>query len=201
MHILFPSKIHKLSVPSPRTLKATNRKDIIKFLTHIENTNKADQLLQELQQLLKQDTWSPEFSKQFENLDELYTKLLLDAEQSLVIHRDHPWSPALHRSYLLYTYWRKYNSAKDTNTKIQEQLQDLHLQLQDDIYFKNKYRHPRRQLDLARKQWQQCKIDAQILRDDHLTTRQEISVLAGNTSKTKAIKTLKRNERKNRMLE
>lgn len=145
------------------------------------------------------EEWSKESATKFETIDTQYTTLLINAEAALETHQDHPWSPILHRAYLLYSFWRKYNSARATNIKIQQHLHDIHLQLQDDIYMGNKYRHPRRQLNLALKQWRQCKLDSQALRDDHLTTRQELSVLAGNTEKTKAIKTLKRNERKNRM--
>lgn len=185
--------------PTPRLLQATNKSHILLFLEAIQKTNSTDKLLQLSQQLLKLPTWTNTNCDQLNKLDVDFTALLLDAEQVLKKKRQSSWSPDLHNAFLIHTYWRKHNSCLINGYDLPESLLTLQRQLQPKVFFGSIRRHPQQQLRYAANYYRQCLIDADNLRDHHLTLRQELMIEAGSMEKANAIRSIRNIERKLRM--
>ena len=125
--------------------------------------------------------------------------MLLDAESKIPGNSSTPWSPKMHSSFLIYTYWRKYNSSKQNRTKLTEELLDIKRQLGNKVYMnQHEKRNSMQLLRLATKQWTQTKQDAYHLRQQHLYERQELAITSGNQAAAKMIANLRKCERMKR---
>lgn len=91
--------------PPTRTIRSSNAQHVLQFLTALEKTNITESLLLLSNNLLTSTVeWNTESSKIFEQLDTDFTNLLLDAEKTLPLSRNQPWSPELHEAFQIYTY-------------------------------------------------------------------------------------------------
>jgi hypothetical protein len=154
----------------PRNLKSNNHPRIQTFLHNINEQHTIDEILHQLQQIQTSITWGETERSHFNRLDAIFTSTLVTAEAQLKPQKPTPWSPTLHTAHLIYTYWRKHNSAKVNNINITHQLQDIYDKVGDLVYFNNKHRHHRMQLRKATANYWSCQRNAQANRDIHLAT-------------------------------
>lgn len=168
-------------------------------MEEIERQNVTDKLLKLSNALLQTAQWTPKHAKQFNQLDLDFTTLLLTSEKILTRKKQFSWSPTLHDSYLIYTYWRKVNSALANCYAIQHDIQDIYSKLQDKLFFGNPLRHYQQQLRKAITNYIHCINTADALRDHHLTLQQELMIKQGKTTEAKAIRSIKNVERTKRM--
>lgn len=193
---LFHNKSYDIPTPNPRVLTSNNKTNIKKFLDSIEQTNTIPNLLKECMDLESIEFWNNDYAQQLEQIDKALTGLLLQSEMELSNTSAIPWSPTMHSSYLIYTYWRKYNSSKQNRIKLDEQLQDIKNQLGPKVYMnQNESKHSLQMLRLATKQWKQIKQDAYQLRQEHLYNRQELAIRSKNPNVAKIIANLRKSER------
>lgn len=196
---LLHEKLFNTPLPNPRIITSNNKKNIKKFLDDLETNNDIQQMLDECDALNTISKWQPEHTAQLEGIDKNLTSMLLASEQKIITNSLLPWSPAMHTSFLIYTYWRKYNSSKKNRINIDKALKDIKHKLGDKVYMQqNCNKHPLQLLRLATKQWTQSKKDAYQLRQEHLYDRQELAIKNKNPEIAKIIANLRKRERINR---
>ena len=195
---LFANKIYDIPSKPQRTLTCNNKKAIKQFLDHIEHQQIIDQLLEQSNTLRNTTTWNAHYTTELEIIDSTITKLFIEAEQSLKSNSNLPWSPEMHNLFLIYTYWRKYNSGKKNRVKLDKEMADIIQKIGIGIYMGYKYRHPQKQLRLAMHRWLKIQDDAFQARQQHLYERQELAIKAKNPDEAKIIANLRRCERRKR---
>lgn len=196
---LFDSDLAILPPTTPCLLQATNLHKVKLFLKALEHELPVDKIIAQCKILFDTNDWNASKANELEAIDKQLTAALLKAEHSLKKTNNFPWSPDLHQAYLIYTYWRKFVSAKTNRIQIETQLEDLTSQLGNAIYIGYRYSHPCQQLRKATKAYHKCQTNSIALRKVHLQLRHEVLSDAKQFDRAKAIQQMRTNERKLRM--
>jgi len=79
---------------------------ICKFNDHIAEECDAAQLFSRMQKLYHKYRFTIEDHEEMENIDQMLTKILIAINQKCRKYHFTPWSPTLHRNFLLHCYWK-----------------------------------------------------------------------------------------------
>jgi hypothetical protein len=177
---LFGASTHSLMPRTPKRITSLSKNMIHKFITKIEQTAQIHNLLQKLNELDSNQNWTDNEHKLLENIDVKFTTILLEAEAAIAIPVQYPWSPELHQSSLIYTYWIIHLKENKTKLDVTKQLNDIQKQLTThDVYQNNILRRPLMQLRTARKNLINCRLEAHQHRDNYLRIQHETLVESG----------------------
>jgi hypothetical protein len=140
-------------------------------------------------------------SRKKDTIYQKITKTLLTAERKCAMPHHADWHPALHRSYLIYLYWKTLLAGQKTRRNVQPRLTTIEKQLitnTDDIFQGNPQWPALYQLKKAKINLRGQRQLATILRQQHLTFLQEVLILEGKNEKAAAVATAQRVERRAR---
>jgi hypothetical protein len=184
----------------PRNLSSKHKKQVDKFIQALDKGKQIPILLQRIKELQNNENWTQSEHDKLETIDKEFTAVLLKAEQKCAKPHNAPWHPALHQSYLIFTYWRIVTSGKANRKSTKFQLRQILKQLQEaptpanDIYQDEKQRSPFHQLKMAKAKLKEQRREARQKRNEFLTFQQEIKVLEGKKVLADAIATIQRAE-------
>jgi hypothetical protein len=138
---LFGNSIDPIVPNTPRRLNSKTRKQIISFLEKVEKPEKIPTMLRSLRELEKQDTWTPEEHKNIEIIDQEFTQLLVETEQSLSMKCNTPWSPTMDKAFKIHKYWKQITSRKRNQIRNTLIITQLEQELGNNLYMGNPARY------------------------------------------------------------
>jgi hypothetical protein len=123
---LFGASTPTLMPKLPKRITSLSKTMISNFIKKLEQTNQINQLLTTLNDLSLNNNWTDNEHKILETIDVQFTNLLLSAEAEIaIIPVQYPWSPELHQTSLIYTYWIIHLKGNKNNIDIGQQLNEI----------------------------------------------------------------------------
>jgi len=119
-----------------RGVNSNNPTLIKEFCKHAIAASQEANIYGRIHQLLTKEHFSPSDHDDLEQIDVELTKLLVSADQQCKKPGTHPWSPELHKAYIIHHYWTLKLSSQRTGrqypqalTKIENQFTITQLKL------------------------------------------------------------------------
>jgi hypothetical protein len=128
---MFGATLHTIAPPIPRKIVSTSKTLIQKFLSAIEAQNTIQDISRQLEVLRDTPLWTPQHHNKLEQLDVIFTKTLLKAEDQCVVPTEYAWSPQLDKVSSIYNYWSIKISASRNNIDASETLSQIATTMSD----------------------------------------------------------------------
>jgi hypothetical protein len=157
-------------------------------------------MLHRAQLLNDKKTWNRINANTLEETDQQFTLLLTSSENKLTKFYNTPWTPALHKVFLIDAYWAIKNASHSKHYEVSHQLADIHTKVGDDVYMGNPHRNPHKQKIKANRilQAQREMELATQNRSAFLSIRQEQNILEDKRKEQRIVQQIARAERKTR---
>jgi len=128
--ILFGNKLPLPTIPSTRGVYSNDMIAVREFNDRVTEECEATQLFNRAQQLYCKYTFNEDDHDNLEDIDHILTWILVTTDKKCCKNHDSPWSPSLHKLYLMHCYWKIWLSAARTKkdylaalTRITDKLQ------------------------------------------------------------------------------
>jgi len=136
INILFKHQVTPNMPAITRGVNSNNPTLIKEFCKHAIAASQEANLYRRIHQVLTKEHFSPSDHKDLEQIDAELTQLLVSTDQQCKKPGTHPWSPELHKAYIIHHYWTLKLSSKHTGrqylqslTKIKNQFTTTQLKI------------------------------------------------------------------------
>jgi hypothetical protein len=183
---------------SLRNLKSNNWIQATKFMNMLEHDKQITAIEKALDDLYKAPTWTEDQHKQFEEIDQQFTKLLIKYEKKCETKGDQPWSDTLHHAKLICKYWRIKAKGKTNRIATTTVLNDLLKKLPNPtmVWQGDPQRPTKNQLKRAQEIIRHINKNAWEHRQEFLIRLHHRYTILGETEKAKIVMRIQKAERK-----
>jgi hypothetical protein len=108
-----------------RNSKSTNCSQMRHFMKNLQNTDIITNFLNEIYILETKNNWTTKERDLLDSIDSQFTNALIQSEKACKINYEIPWSPELHKAYLITKYWKIKIGGKGTNKNTNTQINNI----------------------------------------------------------------------------